>query len=161
MTPEYGGSFTIKYPEKKVMRLYDAAMKYNEENTEIIVIAGENYGCGSSRDVAAKGPLLIGVKAIIAKSFERIHRSNLVGMGILPLEFESNYGIEELGIVKTDRFSVLGIKDVNDDNKILNLVIEKQNGEKIHTKLKARLDTPDEVIFWKNGGILPTAWKEA
>ena len=80
---------------------------------------------------------------------------------LLPLEFESNYGIEELGIVKTDRFSVLGIKDVNDDNKILNLVIEKQNGEKIHTKLKARLDTPDEVIFWKNGGILPTAWKEA
>jgi len=161
MTPDSEGSFTIKYPEEKVMRLYDAAIKYKEENTEIIVIAGENYGCGSSRDVAAKGPLLIGVKAIIAKSFERIHRSNLVGMGILPLEFESNYGIEELGIVKTDRFSVLGIKDVNDDNKVLDLVIEKQNGEKIHTKLKARLDTPDEVIFWKNGGILPTAWKEA
>ena len=125
------------------------------------MIAGENYGCGSSRDVAAKGPLLIGIKAIIAKSFERIHRSNLVGMGILPLEFEKNYGIEELGIAKTDRFSVLGIKDINDDNKILDLVIEKQNGEKINTKLKARLDTPDEVIFWKNGGILPTAWKEA
>ena len=82
-------------------------------------------------------------------------------MGILPLEFEKNYGIEELGIEKTDRFSVLGIKDINDDNKILDLVIEKQNGEKISTKLNARLDTPDEVIFWKNGGILPTAWKEA
>ena len=82
MTPNQEGSLTVKYPENKVKRLYEVAMEYKKENKEIIVIAGENYGCGSSRDVAAKGPLLIGVRAIVAKSFERIHRSNLIGMGL-------------------------------------------------------------------------------
>ena len=93
MTPELEGSFTIKYPENKVMRIFEAATEYQKTKTELVVIAGENYGCGSSRDVAAKGPLLLGVRAIIAKGFERIHRSNLVGMWLLPLEFLPGNGI--------------------------------------------------------------------
>ena len=132
MTPNSEGGFTKLYPEEKVMPVYNAVEEYKEENTEIIVIAGENYGCGSSRDVAAKGPLLLGIKAVIAESFERIHRSNLVGMGVLPLRvFDKNNGIEELGIAKTDRFSVLGIKDINDDNKILDLSIKNKMAKKL------------------------------
>ena len=117
MTPNQEGSLTVKYPENKVKRLYEVAMEYKKENKEIIVIAGENYGCGSSRDVAAKGPLLIGVRAIVAKSFERIHRSNLIGMGLLPLEFEKGQGIEEIGIQSNDQFSILGLDKINDNQK--------------------------------------------
>ena len=111
------------------MRLYEAAMEYKKEKKEIIVLAGENYGCGSSRDVAAKGPLLIGVKAIVAKSFERIHRSNLVGMGLLPLEFTKDQGIEELEIKSTDQFSIMGLNKISDDNKKVLMKIHKDTGD--------------------------------
>ena len=161
MVPDQEGSLTIKYPEKKVMRLYEAAMQYKKEKKEIIVLAGDNYGCGSSRDVAAKGPLLIGVKAIVAKGFERIHRSNLIGMGLLPLEFEKGQGIEELGIISTDQFSLIGLNKINNDNKKVLMKIHKETGDIIDVQLNVRLDVPEEVTFWKNGGILPTAFKEA
>ena len=161
MVPDQEGSLTIKYPEKKVMRLYEAAMQYKKEKKEIIVLAGDNYGCGSSRDVAAKGPLLIGVKAIVAKGFERIHRSNLIGMGLLPLEFEKGQGIEELGIINTDQFSLIGLNKINNDNKKVLMKIHKETGDIIDVQLNVRLDVPEEVTFWKNGGILPTAFKEA
>ena len=161
MTPDQEGSITVKYPENKVMRLYEVAMEYKKENKEIIVLAGENYGCGSSRDVAAKGPLLIGVRAIVAKSFERIHRSNLVGMGLLPLEFEKGQGIEELKIMSTDQFSIIGLEKISNDNKKVTMKIHKDSGDVIDVKLNVRLDVPEEVTFWTNGGILPTAYKEA
>ena len=161
MVPDQEGSLTIKYPEKKVMRLYEAAMQYKKEKKEIIVLAGDNYGCGSSRDVAAKGPLLIGVKVIVAKGFERIHRSNLIGMGLLPLEFEKGQGIEELGIINTDQFSLIGLNKINNDNKKVLMKIHKETGDIIDVQLNVRLDVPEEVTFWKNGGILPTAFKEA
>jgi aconitate hydratase len=161
MTPELEGSFTIKYPENKVMRIFEAATEYQKTKTELIVMAGENYGCGSSRDVAAKGPLLLGIRAIIAKGFERIHRSNLVGMGLLPLEFLPGNGIDELGIVATDLFTIKGLDKITIDHKEVDLLIQKESGDVVKVKLKARLDNPDEVIFWKNGGILQTAWKEA
>ncbi len=161
MTPDMEGSFTIKFPEKKVMRIFEAAMEYEKTKTELVVIAGENYGCGSSRDVAAKGPLLLGVKVIIAKGFERIHRSNLVGMGLLPLEFLPGNGISELGIEATDLFTIKGLNQINNDHKEVDLLIQKESGDVVKVKLKVRLDNPDEVIFWKNGGILQTAWKEA
>ena len=143
------------------MRLYEVAMEYKKENKEIIVLAGENYGCGSSRDVAAKGPLLIGVRAIVAKSFERIHRSNLVGMGLLPLEFEKGQGIAELKIMSTDQFSIIGLEKISNDNKKVTMKIHKDSGDVIDVKLNVRLDVPEEVTFWTNGGILPTAYKEA
>ena len=161
MVPDQEGSLTIKYPEKKVMRLYEAAMQYKKEKKEIIVLAGDNYGCGSSRDVAAKGPLLIGVKVIVAKGFERIHRSNLIGMGLLPLEFEKGQGIEELGIINTDQFSLIGLNKINNNNKKVLMKIHKETGDIIDVQLNVRLDVPEEVTFWKNGGILPTAFKEA
>ena len=161
MVPDQEGSLTIKYPEKKVMRLYEAAMQYKKEKKEIIVLAGDNYGCGSSRDVAAKGPLLIGVKVIVAKGFERIHRSNLIGMGLLPLEFEKGQGIDELGIISTDQFSLIGLNKINNDNKKVLMKIHKETGDIIDVQLNVRLDVPQEVTFWKNGGILPTAFKEA
>ena len=161
MVPDQEGSLTIKYPEKKVMRLYEAAMQYKKEKKEIIVLAGDNYGCGSSRDVAAKGPLLIGVKVIVAKGFERIHRSNLIGMGLLPLEFEKGQGIDELGIISTDQFSLIGLNKINNDNKKVLMKIHKETGDIIDVQLNVRLDVPEEVTFWKNGGILPTAFKEA
>ena len=161
MVPDQEGSLTIKYPEKKVMRLYEAAMQYKKEKKKIIVLAGDNYGCGSSRDVAAKGPLLIGVKVIVAKGFERIHRSNLIGMGLLPLEFEKGQGIEELGIISTDQFSLIGLNKINNDNKKVLMKIHKETGDIIDVQLNVRLDVPEEVNFWKNGGILPTAFKEA
>ena len=161
MVPDQEGSLTIKYPEKKVMRLYEAAMQYKKEKKEIIVLAGDNYGCGSSRDVAAKGPLLIGVKVIVAKGFERIHRSNLIGMGLLPLEFEKGQGIDELGIISTDQFSLIGLNKINNDNKKVLMKIHKETGDIIDVQLNVRLDVPEEVNFWKNGGILPTAFKEA
>ena len=161
MVPDQEGSLTIKYPEKKVMRLYEAAMQYKKEKKEIIVLAGDNYGCGSSRDVAAKGPLLIGVKVIVAKGFERIHRSNLIGMGLLPLEFEKGQGIDELGIISTDQFSLIGLNKINNDNKKVLMKIHKETGDIIDVQLNVRLNVPEEVTFWKNGGILPTAFKEA
>ena len=161
MTPDLEGSFTVKYPEKKVMRIFEAASEYQKTKTELVVVAGENYGCGSSRDVAAKGPLLLGVRAIIAKGFERIHRSNLVGMGLLPLEFLPGNGINELGIEASDIFNVIGLDKISDEQKEVELQIQKESGDIIKAKLKVRLDNPDEVIFWKNGGILQTAWKEA
>ncbi|MAD13846.1 MAG: aconitate hydratase AcnA [Pelagibacteraceae bacterium] len=161
MTPDQEGSITVKYPENEVMRLYDAAMEYKKEQKEIIVIAGENYGCGSSRDVAAKGPLLIGIKVIVAKGFERIHRSNLIGMGILPLQFKSGQGIDELEIKGSDQFSIIGLDKIDNENKKVIMKIHKEAGDIIDIELNARLDVPEELVFWKNGGILPTAYKEA
>ena len=160
ITSDKEGSFTIKYPEKKEMRIFEAAMEYKKQNVTLAVFAGENYGCGSSRDTAAKGPLLLGVKIIVAKSFERIHRSNLIGMGLLPLEFIKGQGIEELKIEGSDQFDFNYLDKIDNKNKEIELKIKKITGDIISTKLKVRLDTPEEISYWQNGGILPMAWRE-
>ncbi len=160
ITPDKEGSITIKYPEQKEMRIFEAAMEYKKQGITLAVFAGDNYGCGSSRDTAAKGPLLLGVKIIVAKSFERIHRSNLIGMGLLPLQFKQGQGIEELQIQGSDIFDFVNLDKISNDHKEIDLKIKKQTGDIISAKLDVRLDTPEEIDYWQNGGILPMAWRE-
>ena len=151
--PKEGG-FTIKYPEKKEMFIYDASVEYKKENIPLIVIGGKEYGTGSSRDWAAKGTLLMGVKAVIAESFERIHRSNLVGMGVLPLVFKKGNGAQTIGIDGSEVFSISGICDIT-PGKTLEVKAIKKDGKVIVFQVTARLDSPVDVEYFKNGGILP------
>ena len=125
-----------------------------------MIFAGENYGCGSSRDTAAKGPAMLGVRAVIAKSFERIHRSNLIGMGILPLQFEQGFGVSELGLLGSEVFDIAALSQVSLKNNFIEMSIKKISGDISKIKLRVRLDTPEELNYWKNGGILPTVWRE-
>ncbi|MEB3779754.1 MAG: aconitate hydratase AcnA [Desulfurococcales archaeon] len=148
------GGWTIYWPTKEVMHIFDAAMKYKEEGIPLIIIGGKQYGAGSSRDWAAKGPYLLGVKAVIAESFERIHRSNLVGMGILPLEFMPGENAEKLGLDGSEVYDIIGIEDGLEPGKILTVRAVKPDGRVVEFKVKARLDTPIEVEYYKHGGIL-------
>jgi aconitate hydratase len=125
-------------------------MKYEAEGTPLVVIAGKEYGTGSSRDWAAKGTLLLGVRAVIAESYERIHRSNLIGMGVLPLEFEAGDGREALGLTGEETFAVSGISDGLAPGKVLS--VQTDTGQSF--TVKARLDTPQEVEYFLHGGIL-------
>ncbi len=136
--------------------MYDAAMKYKEAGTPSIILAGKEYGTGSSRDWAAKGPLLQGVKAVIAESFERIHRSNLVGMGILPLKFMDGQNAELLGLKGDEVFDIEGLSDKMTPKSILNVKAKKADGSVIHFKATAQLNTDVEVNYYRNGGILHT-----
>ncbi len=145
------------------MTIYDAAMKYKEEGVPLLVIAGKEYGTGSSRDWAAKGTLLLGVKAVIAESFERIHRSNLVGMGVLPLVFKEGQNAESLGLTGRESFDILGISDEIKPRQELKVVATSdpstgsgQAGRQTTFTVIARLDTPVDVDYYKNGGILQT-----
>ncbi len=148
------GSFTKKFPEKEKMFIYDAAGKYADDGTPLIVIAGKEYGTGSSRDWAAKGTSLLGVKAVIAESYERIHRSNLVGMGVIPLQFIKGNNSEELGIEGDEVFDLEGIKEMSPGKKV-SVVAIKNDGTRISFEAVARLDTEIEVEYFENGGILP------
>ena len=154
LVPDREGGWTIFWPTKEVMHVFDAAMKYKEMGIPLIVLAGKQYGTGSSRDWAAKGPALLGVKAVIAESFERIHRSNLVGMGILPLEFMPGENAEKLGLDGSEVYDILGISEGLYPGKILTVRAKKEDGRVIEFKVKARLDTPIEVEYYKHGGIL-------
>ncbi|MDX1602786.1 MAG: aconitate hydratase, partial [Salinimicrobium sediminis] len=133
---------------------YDAAMKYAEDRTPLIVIAGKEYGSGSSRDWAAKGTNLLGIKAVLAESFERIHRSNLMQMGVLPLEFMNGQTSESLGIKGDEKFNFSGISEDLHPGKIIKVSAEKENGEKIEFEAKSRLDSEIEIAYYTNGGIL-------
>jgi aconitate hydratase len=147
------GGYTIHYPSGERMTVYEAAMRYKAEGVPLVVIAGKEYGAGSSRDWAAKGPALLGVKAVIAESFERIHRSNLVGMGVLPLQFLNNENAKNLGLKGNEKYDILGLTNLK-PSQLLTLRITRENGEVLETKVKARLDTPVEVEYYLNGGIL-------
>ena len=160
MVPEKEGGVTRIYPENKIMTIFDASVYYQKSQTPLLIFAGENYGCGSSRDTAAKGPAMLGVRAVIAKSFERIHRSNLVGMGILPLEFEKGFGISELQLEGSETFNISNLSNIALNHNYVELLIKRAVGDVVKVKLKARLDTPEELNYWKNGGILPTVWRE-
>jgi aconitate hydratase len=151
---EKGSSLVREEPQK--MTMYDAAMKYIENGVPLIVIAGKEYGTGSSRDWAAKGTALLGVKAVIAESFERIHRGNLVGMGVLPLQFKEGQNAKSLGLSGREVYDVLGIDGTIKPRQHLRVVVTKDDGSKVEFNVVARLDTPVEVEYYQNGGILQT-----
>jgi aconitate hydratase len=149
------GGETLFQPSGEQMSIYDAAMKYVAAGTPTVVFGGEEYGTGSSRDWAAKGTQLLGVKAVIARSFERIHRSNLVGMGVLPLQFKGNDSAQSLGIVGDETFDIEGLEGDIKPQQDVTLVIKRANGEAKRVKVLLRIDTPIEVDYYKHGGILP------
>ncbi len=148
------GAFTIKYPENLEMYNYDAARQYLREGTPLIVLAGKEYGSGSSRDWAAKGTSLLGIKAVIAESFERIHRNNLVGMGALPLVFKEGENCDSLGLDGTEVFAITGLSDIA-PRKELEVTARKSDGKVVRFSVIARLDTEVDVIYFRHGGILP------
>jgi aconitate hydratase len=148
------GSFTKTFPDGGEMFVYDAAMAYKNDEVALVVLGGREYGTGSSRDWAAKGSNLLGVKAVIAESFERIHRSNLVGMGVLPLVFQSGDSYDELGLNGSETYTIKGIADIA-PRKDLKVVATKPDGSTVHFSVTARLDTDVEVDYFKHGGILP------
>src|SRR6266404_1506782 len=147
-----GGS---KNGEGKQMSIFDAAMKYAETNTPLVILAGHEYGSGSSRDWAAKGTRLLGVKAVVAASFERIHRSNLVGMGVLPLQFAEGTTAQSLGLDGSEKFSITGLSDSIKPGQQVTLEIEDRNGQQRSVPVKLRIDTPIEIDYYRHGGILP------
>jgi aconitate hydratase len=149
------GGVTIHQPSGEEMSIYDAAMRYIKDDVPTMVFGGEEYGTGSSRDWAAKGTQLLGVKAVITRSFERIHRSNLVGMGVLPLQFLGTDSVETLGITGNETFDLKGIAGEIKPQQEATLVIHRANGETQEVKLLLRIDTPIEVDYYKHGGILP------
>jgi aconitate hydratase len=148
------GSYTVKFPEETEMYIYDAAMAYQEDRIPLVVLGGKEYGAGSSRDWAAKGSNLLGVKAVITQSYERIHRSNLVGMGMLPLMFMPGENAESLGLDGTETYSISGLEDIQPRQKLEVRAVKADNKE-IKFKVTARLDTDIEVDYYKGGGILP------
>ncbi len=154
MAPGTEGGFTKLYPEEKVMSVYDAVVEYKKRGTDLVVIGGKEYGTGSSRDWAAKGTKLLGVKVVIAESFERIHRSNLIGMGILPLQFTENMDRKNLNLLGSELISVIDIeKGINPSEKV-KVEIKYASGDVKIIETLCRIDTKNELEYYKNGGIL-------
>ncbi|ASW02176.1 aconitate hydratase AcnA [Paraburkholderia aromaticivorans] len=149
------GGLTIHQPSGEQLSIYDAAMKYIDAGTPTIVFAGEEYGTGSSRDWAAKGTQLLGVKAVVARSFERIHRSNLVGMGVLPLQFKGSDSVQSLGITGEETYDIEGLGADFKPQQEVTLVIRGKDGKEKRVQVLLRIDTPIEVDYYKHGGILP------
>jgi aconitate hydratase len=145
-------------PTGEVTTIYQAATMYKTAGTPLLVIAGKEYGSGSSRDWAAKGSALLGIRAVLAQSFERIHRSNLIGMGVLPLEFVNGESKEALGLSGRETYDLLGFSDALASNfrngKILELIATNENGSKKGFKVRVRIDTPNEALYYQHGGIL-------
>ena len=159
IAPGTEGSVAIHFPSGEQTSIYDAAMKYKEEDTPLVVLAGAEYGTGSSRDWAAKGTYLLGIRAVIATSFERIHRSNLVGMGVLPLQFRDGESRESLELDGTETFDIR-LDDKLKPQQAVEVTARKPNGEQIHFVATCRIDTPVEVVYYRNGGILHTVLRQ-
>jgi len=155
MVPGVEGGVTIYQPAGEKMSIYDAAMRYQSEGVPLVVLAGQEYGSGSSRDWAAKGTALLGVRAVIAQSFERIHRSNLVGMGVLPCQFKEGVSVNALRLDGTESFDILGLTDGLKPRQDVTLVIHRAGGKTDQMPLTLRIDTPIEVDYYAHGGILP------
>ncbi|KND55303.1 Aconitate hydratase 2-methylisocitrate dehydratase [Candidatus Paraburkholderia kirkii] len=149
------GGLTIHQPSGEQLSIYDAAMKYIDAGTQTVIFAGEEYGTGSSRDWAAKGTQLLGVKAVVARSFERIHRSNLVGMGVLPLQFKGSDSVQSLNITGEETYDIEGLGDDFKPQQEVTLVIHRKDGKEDRVQVLLRIDTPIEVDYYKHGGILP------
>jgi len=146
----------VHVPSGERMDIYDAAERYKAEFTPLVVIAGKEYGSGSSRDWAAKGTLLLGVRAVIAESYERIHRSNLVGMGILPLQWKAGESAESHGLTGHERLGIRGLAAGLRPRQDVVVEVEREDGSRATLTLTARLDTPVDVRYYGNGGILQT-----
>ena len=160
------GGFTKFLPTGEVLPIYDAAMKYQEQNIPLIILAGSEYGTGSSRDWAAKGTALLGVKAVIARSFERIHRGNLVGMGVLPLEFVHGASVESLNLTGEEEFTLPAISSDFSPGSTKSVIASKSviiKGREMFSEMefqvRVRIDTPVELQYYLNGGILPTVMR--
>jgi len=154
LAPGTEGGYTIHPSSSEPISIYDAAMKYREEGVPLLVIAGKEYGSGSSRDWAAKGSRLLGVEAVLAESFERIHRSNLIGMGVLPLQFEEGQSRETLGLTGLETYDLLGLEEGLEPVKKLKVRAVDQEGAEKTFHVITRIDTPNELIYYQNGGIL-------
>lgn len=154
MIPGIEGGYTKHLPDGELMSIYDASIRYQEEGVPLLVLAGSEYGIGSSRDWAAKGTHLLNVKAVIAQSYERIHRSNLVGMGVLPLQFEPGEDVNSLGLTGNEVFDIIGLNDLIKPQGEVKIVAKKENGEVVQFHTTARLDTELEINYYRNGGIL-------
>jgi aconitate hydratase len=155
MVPGVEGGVTRLMPSGETVAIYDASVQYQKQGTPLIVVAGQEYGTGSSRDWAAKGTRLLGVKAVVAQSFERIHRSNLVGMGVLPLQFKEGVTAQTLKLDGTETYDVIGLSNDVKPMQDLTLVIHRANGTSENVAVKLRIDTPIEVDYYRHGGILP------
>jgi aconitate hydratase len=149
------GGVTVFQPGGERMTIYDASMKYQGQGIPLIIFAGQEYGTGSSRDWAAKGTLLLGVKAVVAASFERIHRSNLVGMGVLPCQFKEGMNAQTLQLDGSETFDVIGLENRITPQQDVTLVIHRKNGEQENVPVTLRIDTPIEIEYYQHGGILP------
>jgi aconitate hydratase len=160
MVPGVEGGVTIYHPAGEQMSIYDAAVKYQGEGVPLVILAGHEYGTGSSRDWAAKGTRLLGVKAVVAASFERIHRSNLVGMGVLPLQFAEGTSAQTLGLDGSETYAVTGLSDTIQPGQTLTLEISGQDGKRESVPVKLRIDTPIEIDYYRHGGILPFVLRE-
>jgi aconitate hydratase len=156
LVPGVEGGYTKYLPEGTQMSIYEASMLYQKEGVPLVILAGAEYGTGSSRDWAAKGTLLLNVKAVIAKSFERIHRSNLVGMGVLPLQFIAGEDLDSIGLTGHEIFNIQNLNDRIEPQSMITVIAEKENGEQIEFQVTVRLDTDIEVDYYRNGGILHT-----
>ncbi len=154
MVPGIEGGVTVHYPSGERMSIYDAAMRYKREHVPLVVFAGKEYGTGSSRDWAAKGTMLLGIRAVIAQSFERIHRSNLVGMGVIPLTFENGTSWQTLGLKGDETVTIRGIATGLKPRQKFTAEIKSADGSLKQVPLLCRIDTLDELDYFKNGGIL-------
>ena len=159
LAPGTEGGFTTDFTDGEVKSIYEASCNYKEAGTSLVVLAGNDYGMGSSRDWAAKGTMLLGVKAVIAESYERIHRSNLVGMGVLPLEFVDGQNADSIGLEGDESFTIV-IDETLQPRQTVEVTAKKENGEEIVFNTRCRIDTPVEVDYYRNGGILHTVLRE-
>jgi aconitate hydratase len=155
LAPGTEGGWTTLLPEGDVMTIYDASVRYREAGVPLIIVAGKEYGSGSSRDWAAKGTLLLGVKAVIAESFERIHRSNLVNMGVLPLQFRDGATAASLKITGRERFDIIGMGETLQPRGVVTVRVTAPEGTVQDITATVRIDTPEELVAFRNGGILP------
>jgi aconitate hydratase len=152
LAPGTEGGVTVHVPTGEQMSIYDAAMRYKAEGTPLVVIAGKEYGTGSSRDWAAKGTMLLGVRAVIAESYERIHRSNLIGMGVLPLQFRDGESAQSLGLTGRESYEIIGLN--GGASKQVTVVATPATGAAIRFEARVRIDTPKEREYFQHGGIL-------
>ncbi len=159
LAPGTEGGVTRHLPDGEGMSIFDASEKYRAEGVPLIILAGKEYGSGSSRDWAAKGPKLLGIRAVIAESYERIHRSNLVGMGILPLQFGAGDNVEHLGLTGEETFAIEGLAAGLDSSfgggREVTVVATSDEGSEQRFTVTVRIDTPQEIRYYQHGGILP------
>jgi aconitate hydratase len=155
MLEEKEGGYTLKLPEGEMTSIYEASMAYQAEGTPLVILAGKEYGTGSSRDWAAKGTALLGIRAVVTESYERIHRSNLVGMGVLPLQFSTGDSPESLGLDGSEVYTIL-IDDELEPRQEVQVDVVAKDGARSTVAVTCRIDTPVEIEYFRNGGILHT-----